>query len=149
MTPHLLRVSLPVVKFEEVLAALRQAGQRAGWLELGELADPVPSPLPEGLDAAARHGVLRAVAVAGGRSVTVKPMRGAPVLGDLLREHFRGCRLVLVRGAVDAPHLEPADDGGWQVTADDRDRGETRRYTTAELVTVLGRPRPWDSGSST
>ncbi len=132
---HLLRVTRPVVEFEEVIAAVRHHGERVGWLELGEVA---ATPMPESLEAAAGNGVLRAVAVAGGRSVAVKPMRGPAVLGDVLREHFRGCALVLVRGDVDAPRLEPRA-GGWVVSWE---TGE-KRLSTEELVAALRKPRPW------
>ena len=67
-----------------------------------------------------------------------QPMRGAPVLRDLLREHFRGCTLVLVRGAVEAPLLEPRD-GGFTVTGAE---GE-RHLTGDQLAAALRRPRPW------
>ena len=136
--PHLLRVDRPVVEFEGLIAALRRDGRRVGWLELPR---ETPGPVPEGLAAAASHGVLRAVAVAAGRSVAVKPMRGAPVLGDVLREHFRGCQLVLVAGEVDAPLLQPSGET-WSLTAAG---SPAVRWTTRRLVAALGRPRPWPS----
>ncbi len=135
MNQHLLRVARPVVEFEEVIAAVRHHGGRVGWLELGEVA---AAPLPEALEMAAGHGVLRAVAVGGGRAVAVKPMRGPAVLGDVLREHFRGCILVLVHGDVDSPLLEPRG-GGWVVLLE---AGE-KFLKTEELVAALRKPRPW------
>lgn len=140
MRQHLLRVERPVVEFERLIAAVRHQGGRVGWLELAE--SPA-EPCPPSLAAAAERGVLRAVAAGGGRTVAVKPMRGDPVLRDLLREHFRGCLLVLVetasaRGGIDLPHLEPRD-GGWIVRAADHEKA----FDTDELVTALRRPRPW------
>lgn len=148
MSPHLLRVAHPVVKFEELVAALRQAGDRVGWLDLSGRADPPPAPLPEELSQAADRGVLRAVALAGGRSVAIKPMRGEPVLRDILREHFRGCRLVLARGVLDAPTLEPEGEG-WRVahrqTGDENEATQGRWLTTDQLVARLRRPHPFDN----
>lgn len=139
MNQHLLRVARPVVEFEEVIAAVRHHGGRVGWLELGEVA---AAPLPEALETAAGYGVLRAVAVGGGRTVAVKPMRGPAVLADVLREHFRGCVLVLVHGDSDSdvtsPRLEPRE-GGWTVL---QETGE-KHLTTEELVAALRKPRPW------
>ncbi len=137
MKQHLLRVERPVVEFENLIAALRHQGDRAGWLELpAEAAGPVPGSLA----AAAGAGVLRAVAAGGGRGVVVKPLRGAPVLRDLLREHFRGCRLVLVAGAIDAPTLEP-DGDGWLVRSEE---GPVRRWTTEKLTAALRKHRAFD-----
>lgn len=135
MKKHLLRVGRPVVEFERLVAAMRHEGERVGWLELPAEA---AGPLPESLAAAADAGVLRAVAAGDGRSVAVKPMRGEPVLRDLLREHFRGCRLVLIFGEIDAPWLEP-DGHGWIV----RTEGSTRRWTTEKLIAALRKPRPF------
>jgi hypothetical protein len=132
--PHLLRVEEPPDRYSPLIEAARADGLRVGWLDLAATA---PRPVPEALDAAARLGALRAVAVAADRSVAVKPLRGAPVLRDLLREHFRGCALVLVRGAVEAALLRP-DGEGWTVAAP----GEAgRRLATVALIAELRRPR--------
>lgn len=133
---HLLRVERPVVEFEELIAAVRRQGGRVGWLELESASSPSPEPVPSSLAAAAERGMLRAVAVGGHRSVAVKPMRGEPVLRDLLREHFRGCWLVLVRGDVEASLLTPRGNE-WTIA------GGSRRWTTAEVVAGLRKPRPW------
>ncbi len=137
MRKHLLRVARPVVEFGGLIAAMRHEGERAGWLELPEAA---AEPLPESLAAAADAGALRAVAAGGGRSVAVKPLRGEPVLRDLLREHFRGCRLVMILGEIDAPLLEP-DGEDWTVRAQD---GATKRWTTEKLIAALRKPRPFE-----
>ncbi len=136
MHQHLLRVTRPVVEFEDLIAAVRHRGGRVGWLELGQAA---PAPVPASLAAAADRGVLRAVAVGGGSTVAVKPMRGEPVLRDVLREHFRGCQLVLVAGEIDALLLEPRDEA-WTLRA----AGEPAlRWTTERLAAALAKPRPW------
>ena len=142
MKQKLLRVALPVVEFDGLIAAVRQEGGRVGWLELRE---EHPEPLPESLEVAAGRGVLRAVAVGGGRSLAVKPMRGEPVLRDVLREHFRGCLLVLVSGEVDAPLLAPSGDA-WNL---ETGGAAATRWTTAELIAELRKPRPWPTLSKT
>ena len=128
---HVLRVDDDASRFEALIAAIGEDGGRVGWLDLG-LSDPVPPSLvaPSSLD------VLRAVAVGEGFAIAVKPMRGAPVLRDLLREHFRGCRVVLVKGEVEAPVLNGEGDG-WTVGS--------RSYSTEELVGTLRRPDPFRS----
>ena len=130
---HLLRVEGPADRFEALVAAVRQDEGRVGWLDFG-LSDPVPPSLaaPASLD------VLRAVAVGPHLAIAVKPLRGEPVLRDLLREHFRGCRLVLIAGAADAPLLTP-EGQNWTVTT----ASAARSYTTDELVRALRRPRPF------
>lgn len=138
-----------MVEFAGLFAALRQEGRRGGFLRLGtaEVAATdvatAPAPLPAELDAAAAAGVLRAVAVGGGRSVAVKPLAGPPVLVDLVREHFRGCAAVLVAVGEEAAApvlrdcLSPAGDG-WLVAAAD----SSHRLSTAELLARLRRPSP-------
>lgn len=131
---HLLRVEGPPADFAPLVAALAEDGGRAGWLEL-----EATTPVAESLGAAADVGVLRSVAVTGDRTIAVKPLRGRPVLGDLLREHFRGCRVVLVRGEVEAPSVEP-DGDRWVVRTGDRERS----FDAPSLAAALRRPRPWE-----
>ena len=132
--PHLLRVEEGPAAFVALIAAARAAGLRIGWLELAAPVAP-----PADLETAAAAGALRAVAAGGGRSVAVKPLRGEPVLRDLLREHFRGCALVLVRGDLAAPGLAP-DGPAWTVTLP----GEaSRRRTLDALLADLRKVRPW------
>jgi hypothetical protein len=135
VTVHLLRVELAAADCAALFAAAGALDLRIGWLEL----TPPPAPLPPSLEQAAAVGALRAVAIGGGRSVAVKPMRGAPVMKDVLREHFAGCALVLVRGEIDLPKLEREGDG-WRVRLDE----ESRRYTTEQLARALRRPRAFD-----
>jgi hypothetical protein len=133
--PHLLRVAESPERFAPLIEAARALDLRIGWLELGGRAHPVP-PF---LEVAAGLGVLRAVEVGDGRTVVVKPMRGAPVLEDLLREHFRGCALVLVRGQIDAPSLEREDEG-WRLALPGV---ASHRLTTAQLAVLLRKAHPW------
>ena len=132
-SPHLLRVDAGPERFAALIDAVRALGLRVGWLDL----EP-PPPAPGDLETAAGLGTLRAVAAGGGRAVAVKPLKGEPVLKDLLREHFRGCALVLVRGEVAAPLLQPGGEG-WNVTVP----GEAARALTAgALAEALRSPRP-------
>jgi hypothetical protein len=135
-SPHLLRVEDPPERFAPLIEAARALSLRIGWLELGGTAHPVPPVL----EAAAGLGVLRAVEVGEGRTVAVKPLRGAPVLKDLLREHFRGCVLVLVRGEVEAPSLR-IEDSVWTVTPSG---AASRNYTAEKLAETLRKPNPWN-----
>ncbi len=137
--PHLLRVDGSPETFAPLVEAARALNLRVGWLELGGKGHPVP-PF---LEVAAGLGVLRAVEVGDGRTVVVKPMRGAPVLEDLLREHFRGCALVLVRGEVDVPTLE-AEGEDWRIALPGL---AARRVTTADLAGLLRKARPWKQRS--
>jgi hypothetical protein len=134
-SPHLLRVDDSPERFAPLVEAARALKLRVGWLEL----EGKGHPIPPALEVASGLGVLRAVEVGEGRTVAVKPLRGAPVLKDLLREHFRGCALVLVRGEVEAPRLEPEGED-WRL----RVPGEaSRRLTTADLAAALRKPHPW------
>ena len=138
-SPHLLRVEAEPVHFAPLIAAARGLGLRVGWLELGAHSEPVPEPL----DAAARFGALRAVSVGEDRTVAVKPRRGKAILRDLLREHFQGCALVLVRGEIDAPSLRTEGDV-WIVTSPE---AASWRFTSEGLAAALRRPRPWDTSA--
>lgn len=102
----LVGVDTGVAAFGPLFVVARAARVRLGWLDLAAAA-----PVPDSLESAAALGALRAVAVGGGRAVTVKPLAGEPVLRDLLREHFLGCAVVLVRGGPGWPRLEPAAGG--------------------------------------
>lgn len=134
-TPYLLRVDDRPEIFRPLIEAARSLGLRVGWLELGA----TPEPVPETLGAAADLGVLRAVAVGEGRAVSIKPLRGAPVLKDLLREHFQGCVLVLVRGELeDAPALT-LDGDGWRISPPGL---ASRRSSTEDFVASLRKPNP-------
>jgi hypothetical protein len=127
---HALRVSESSPAFRSLFAAIEEQGERAGWLELES---PPTAARADGDDAA----VWKSVRVEERRSVAVKRRRGPAVLDDLLREHFRGCRVVLVRGDAALPTLRPRGDD-WELEGPG---GEVRRLTTAELASALRRPR--------
>ncbi|HKV09637.1 MAG TPA: hypothetical protein VJ725_15950 [Thermoanaerobaculia bacterium] len=137
-TPYLLQVEDSPETFRPLIDAARSQGMRVGWLELGASSAPVP----ESLGAAADSGVLRAVAVGEGRAVSVKPLRGAPVLKDLLREHFQGCVLVLVRGRLEGAPALTTDGDGWRISPPGL---ASRRSSTEDFIASLRKPNP--SGS--
>ena len=141
---HLLRTAAAPGRTAALVEAGRGAGLRAGWLDLSGAPPP-----PDDLGRAAEAGVLRAVAVGGGRSVAVKRLAGPPVLRDLLREHFLGCAFVLihapgdgapppVEGLGELPLLEPLE-GAWRLRSPS---GSECELSTAELVARLRSPRP-------
>jgi hypothetical protein len=142
---HLLRYEGEPAALEALFTAVRAEGLRAGWLQV----DPErreEGPVADAVEA----GAFRAAAVAPGRVASVKPVAGPPVLRDLLREHFLGCALVVVRpggaaSALDAeraevPALEPAG-GKFRVTPPGQAALE---LAPAELAARLRRPRPWE-----
>jgi hypothetical protein len=139
--PHLLRAEETLLEFAPLVAALRQDGLRAGWLEWSPQRAPAEAELFPG---AGEKGLLRAVRVEAGRTVAEKRLWGAPVLADVLREHFRGCALVLVHQPretppIDAPLLQKKEEG-WQIALAD---GALREMTTTALAAALRRPRPF------
>lgn len=143
---HLLRVVETMLEFAQLVAALRQDGRRVGWLEWspgersnGKAVQNAAFPVLE----AAEAGVLRAVTVAAEHTVAVKPRRGAPILRDIVREHFRGCNLLLIHTPDDLkiPRLEKTDNG-WRIVPPEPE-GVTREMSTEALVAVLRRPHPF------
>jgi hypothetical protein len=129
---HLLRVDGEPGDYAELLEALEAERMRVGWLDLQ--GGQVPSPWREVTAA----GIFKAVALADNLTIAVKPRRGGFVMKDLLREHFLGCSLVLVRGGDGLPHLEVAE-AGWRLVVP----GELPRcLDTAGLVATLSGPRP-------
>ncbi|MBP1643216.1 MAG: hypothetical protein H6Q03_1885 [Acidobacteria bacterium] len=131
-TPALVAVESGPEAFATLFASARKRGLRLGWLELAP-----PPPLGGALEAAAAAGALRAVAVDGTRAVSVKPVRGAPVLRDLLREHFLGCVIVFVRGREGRPRLAPSP-GGFRLEVGD---AAARELDAEATLDELVRPR--------
>jgi len=131
--PALVAVEAGPEAFATLFAAARAAGVRLGWLDLVASAPQAP---PE-LEAAAALGARRAVAVGGGRALAVKPLAGAAVLRDLLREHFLGCAVVLARGLEGWPRLEPEGEAFRLRYSADRER----RLDATALLAELARPR--------
>ena len=144
MRPHVLRIPTRVVEFDRLIAAVRQNMLRCGWLEWRPEAHEPLANLPSHLAEPAGLGVLRAVEVAASETVSVKPRRGPAVFSDVLREHFRGCALVLVHaptldGLPDLPSLTWTGTS-WKVTATD---GTSWQGSGEELAARLRKPKPW------
>jgi hypothetical protein len=142
--PHLLRVEAPPESFAALFSAAAAADLRLGWLELPGTVEPVPAALA----AAAELGALRAVAVTEGRTVVVKPRRGAAVLDDLLREHFRGTAVVLIHGSGGppcAPRLVAVAEDRWRLEGS---AGGGEELSTAALLARLRRPAGGSGGGS-
>ena len=129
---HLLRTTRDPVDFQPLFAAASALGLRIGWLDLESTADAPPE-----LKEAAAQGAFRSVGVTADRVLTVKPVKGATVVKDLLREHFAGCRLVLIRGNHDAPEL-PVAAGGYRVRFAD---GADKDFSAEALAKALRKPR--------
>ncbi len=132
--PTLVAIDAGPGEFAGLFAAARAAAVRVGWLDLSAAA---PVSVSSELEGAAGLGAMRAVAAAGGRVVSVKPVAGPPVPRDLVREHFLGCALVLVRGLDGWPRLEPAGDEYLLHTGAQR----SVRRDAATLIAELRRPR--------
>lgn len=143
---HLLAHDGPPDALAPLLEAAGREGLRVGWLDLRDVGSSAAAPPPE-LETALAGGAFRAVAVGSGRVVAAKAPAGPPVLRDLLREHFLGCALVVVRPGegvapelADVPRLE-AGAGGYRVAPP----GGTPREITAEaLAARLRKPRPFE-----
>lgn len=130
-TPHLLSVEDGPEQYLDLITAARELGLRVGWLDWTDT--PVAAAAPGDLPRAAAGGVLRAVAVGPDGTVAVKPRSGPPVLRDVLREHFLGCRLVLVRGAMPETPALTRDGESYRL-------GDLR-LAAPELAERLRRPR--------
>ena len=131
MKQHLFRTEADAESFQPLFAEVRALGLRAGWLDLsGPLAA-----VPEALEAAAAGGAFRAVSVGDHRVVAVKRTEGEAVIKDLLREHFAGCHLVVVRGQVEGPDVVP---GKARYTLRSPD-GTEHQWTAKALAGSLGK----------
>lgn len=131
MQPRTVRVSAVAGSFSTLFDAARAASVRIGWLDL--VATPEA---PGDLEIAAGSGALRAVSVSGRRILSIKTLLGEPVLRDVVRENFTGCRLLLIRGEVEAPELVPRSDG-WLIRGLD---GVETPYTSEEFLAALRSP---------
>jgi hypothetical protein len=133
---HALRVEADAESFHSLFVELARAGERAGWLAL-DAATPGDDASVAALGSLARgDGLWKTVAIEAHRTVAVKTRRGPQVLRDLLREHFRGCRVVLVRGSAPLPLLQPRGED-WELAGLD---GAVRRLSSAQLVAALRSP---------
>ena len=130
--PALVAVDASPEAFAALFEAARARGVRIGWLDL---ASEVAPPLE--LAAATGAGAAKAVSARTGRTVAVKPTKGEPVLRDLLREHFLGCAVVLVRGHAGRPRLALEGQGARLELSADR----SRLLAFDELLAELLRPK--------
>lgn len=149
---HLLRHDGPPAALGPLFEAARREGLRVGWLDLGAAEAPeaggASGGAPPELETALAEGAFRAGAVAPGRVMAAKALTGPPVLRNLLREHFLGCALVVVRAAegaaaapelAEVPALEPEAEG-FRVTPLD---GAAQVLSADALAARLRRPRPF------
>ena len=137
---HLLRVepSSDIESFRSLIDAVRADGGRVGWLRWR----PVTPSRDETLIEAAAESLLRHVDVDASGSVARKPRSGPAVLRDVVREHFRGCRAVLVAGEgvgelAEIAGLAESDDG-FRIEWDE----SVRELSAEDLAARLRRPRP-------
>ncbi len=137
-TPALVAVDQAPEAFAALFAAAKAQGIRIGWLDLATVAEP-PAPLVDAVDA----GAAKVVSASGGRVMVLKPTKGAAVLRDLLREHFLGCPIVLVRGHAGWPRLaiEVLDAGNAGRARLEFSADRTRRLSIDDLLLELLRPR--------
>jgi len=127
--PALVAVDQPPESFSELFSFARRQGLRIGWLDLTLRADAPPAP-------AVDAGAFKGVVVGEGRVVATKRIAGETVLRDLLREHFVGCAVVLVRGHQAEPRLR-TENGEWSLD----EAGAARAYSIEALLRRLLRPR--------
>ncbi len=123
-------------RFDALFEAARALGSRIGWLRLDQ-----PSEVPEALHSPLAHGAARAASVGAGASVAAKRLAGPAILRDVLREHFPGCALVLVR----APRV-PA--GGVVLEAAGNrlalvSLARRQECSASELLAAVARPSFW------
>jgi len=130
-TPVLFSVSGDASDYEPLFAAARERGARIGWLELDGAA--ARRPMPEGLPFT---GAFRTVEVSESWTVSTKPRKGPAVLRDLLREHFLGADVVLVRGIDLYPKLARRDDA-WDL---EEAAGRKLRLSTEALLDRARKP---------
>lgn len=136
---HVLKTALSSTECAPLFEAAAAQKVRVGWLDLA-----CGAAAPAELEAAAAVGAFRSVGVTDGCVVAVKPVPGATVLKDLLREHFAGCRLVLVRGGTEAPELLAAESG-YRVRFE---ASVEKEFSPEALARALGKPRLWDAVSA-
>ena len=130
-SPVLLTVQAEAAAFDSLFRAAAGRGLRLGWLDLQEEC-PVPAPLA----AAAELGAFRSVAAAGSATIAAKPRKGPAVLRDLVREHFLGVDVVLVRGLDLFPRLAWVA-GSWELS---ESATAKRRLDLEQLLARLRKP---------
>lgn len=142
--PHLLRTEADPAALAPLVRAVESdptPPNRVGWLVWTPEVPATTRSRPEDLAAAADAGLHGAVRVDATGSVSLRPRKGPPVLADVLRVQFPGCRLVLVRGDVDAPEILPAGNDRYEIRHD----GDRHELDAEALADRLRRPRPFAS----
>ena len=147
---HLLKTELEPADLAPLIDELKGLGLRAGWLRWDPGSARSLGLEPGPLAGFAGLGVLRAVAVERDRVAVLKPMAGPAVFRDVLREHFRGCAVVLVRlegpcpeALATAPIL--ARQGEQYAVEPVAGSGHRELCCSAvELAGRLRRPRPFE-----
>lgn len=129
--PALVAVNQPADAFTALFAAAAARDARVGWLDLAAAVEP-----PAVLGPAAAAGAAKAVAVSPGGAIAWKRRRGAPLLRDLLREHFLGYLAVLVRGGEGWPRLSLEGDVYKLAITN----GSARQGTAEEILDVMRVP---------
>lgn len=130
-TPALVATDAAPADLGALFAAAARRGVRVGWLEL-RTTEPLPAPWNE----LSLAGPAKQVTVGAEGSLALKPRRGSPVLRDLLREHFTGYGVVLVRGHGGTPRLT-VDAAGFRL---EPGAGSGRSLGADELLDELLRP---------
>ena len=152
---HIIKTDLQRSDLTDLLDAIASLGLKAGWLDWRPQAEPEDSSVGGALVEMASAPVLRAVAVESRRVTSIKPMAGEAVFRDVLRLHFRGCAVILVRALseplppelVSAPEIR-VEGSSYRVTAIDEEGGARRfLWTAEELAARLRRPRPFTDGA--
>jgi hypothetical protein len=129
--PRLVRIEGSFESFAPLFKAASEKGFRFGWLALGSVVDGPPE-----LERATSAGAFRAVAAGADRTLALKRLKGKPVLRDLVRKHFTGCRLLLVRGPIEAPRLERRGEK-WRLV---RVGGDEENLSTERFLRALRKP---------
>jgi hypothetical protein len=129
--PRLIRIEGPFESFAPLFKAASEEGVRLGWLALGSVVDGPPE-----LERATAAGAFRAVAAGANRTLALKRLKGKPVLRDLVREHFTGCRLLFVHGPIEAPRLERSGEE-WRLV---RAGGDEETLSTERFLGALRKP---------
>ncbi len=149
---HILKTELGKTDLMGLIEAAAALDLRVGWLDWQPETQPDPGDLGiQGLAEMASTPVLRAVTVQSRRVTSIKPMAGGAVFYDVLRSHFRGCSVVLVRSIgesepeelLSAPELRTKDDKYAVDVLDENGSPKSFLLTAGELAIRLRRPRPF------
>ncbi len=125
-----LRTEAAIEELAPLIERARADGLRIGWLALEE--PTVPPQVGSVLEA----GATRCVVAGARRTLAAQTRHGGAVFDDLLRQHFLGCDVVLVRGEIELPALQ-RQGAEWCVVQLD---GRSTRLDLEQMVAWLQRP---------